>query len=187
MRRAFTRAVVFLGIAAFRTTAQEAVAIRADFSGKWAIEAPAGAAGQAQGTAPPSLSALGDMGSGWPAEIAIAQDGSTLTIDLAYFQPRDVQPTVRLTYALDGRESRNEINLGRGPQAQIGRVTFRGSSLVISTTHTFVHPRDGKAIPVEVTQTLTLTGPDAMSVETLRAGVLGGKSSTTRTVYRKRG
>jgi hypothetical protein len=187
MRRAFTRAVLFLGVVAFWATAQETGATMADFSGKWTVETPAGAAGQTQGTAPPSLSALGDMGSGWPVEIAIAQDGTNLTIDLGYFQPRDVQPTVRLTYALDGRESGNEVNLGRGPQAQIARVTFRDSSLVLSTTHMFVHPRDGKTIPVEVTQTLTLTSPGTMSVETLRAGVLGGKSSTTRTVYRKRG
>ena len=187
MRRTFTRAALILTVAASTAAAQDAGVARPDFSGKWVQESASANAGQTQGSAPPSLSALGDMGSGWPPDVSISRDASTLTVELGYFQPRDVQPPVRLTYGLDGRESRNEINLGRGPQAQVARVVLRGPSLIITTTHTFIDPRSGTSLPVEVIQTLTPTSPDTMMIETLRPAVLGGKASTTRTTYRRRG
>jgi hypothetical protein len=56
---------------------------------------------------------------------------------------------------------------------------------VIATTHSFVNPRDGKTLRSETRQVLTLEAPDTLVVETFRGGVLGGKSSITRTVYKR--
>src|SRR5262245_55910678 len=60
-----------------------------DLSGTWTIAAPERAAGVASGSAPPSLSAHGDMGSGWGAEVTISQDASALTVVYTYFHPRE--------------------------------------------------------------------------------------------------
>ena len=154
-----------------------------DLSGKWTVVAPARAAGAAQGSAPPSLSALGDMGSGWGSPLTLRQDAATLTVEYTYFHPRDVQPTLRFGYRLDGAESRNVANLGRGPQLQVSRAAWHGDRLVITTTHEFVNPRDGRTLTCETRQTLWLENADTLVIETWRSGVLGGKASTTRTTW----
>ena len=157
----------------------------ADFSGTWAM-APSGlAAGRAAGSAPPALSAQGDMSSGWGAEIRVTQDGSTLTVVYSYFHPREMQPPVTLKYALDGAASTNTINMGRGPQEQVSKASWQGASLVITTTHRFVNPQNGEAMTSETRQVLSLESPTSLVIETTRPGVLGGRASTTRTVYKK--
>ena len=62
--------------------------------------------GVARGSAPPALSAHGDMGSGWGSEITITQDASTLTVVYTYFHPRDMQPPFTFKYPLNGSASR---------------------------------------------------------------------------------
>jgi hypothetical protein len=91
-----------------------------------------------------------------------------------------------IRYRLDGAPSTNTLNLGRGPQDQVSRVSWRESSLVIDTTHRFVNPRDGGTLTSETRQALSLESRDALVIETTRSGVLGGRSSTTRTVYRRK-
>jgi hypothetical protein len=86
---------------------------------------------------------------------------------------------------LTGAESRNAPNLGRGPQLQVSRVAWQSGSLVITTTHAFVNPQDGRALTSETRQVLSLEASDTLVIETFRSGVLGGKSSTTRTTYKK--
>ena len=154
-----------------------------DLSGKWTVAPPARAAGAAQGSAPPSLSAHGDMGSGWGSPLTVSQDAAALTVEYTYFHPREVQPPFRFTYRLDGTESRNVANLGRGPQRQVSRAAWQGDRLVISTTHEFVNPRNGQTLTSETRQTLRLEAADTLVIETWRGGVLGGKSSTTRTTW----
>lgn len=158
-----------------------------DFSGKWAVVPPERAAGVAMGSAPPTLSEPGTMGSGWASEITLAQSAVALVVVCEYFHPRDAQPPFRLTYALDGAQSRNTVNLGRGPQLQVSTAAWRDKSLVITTTHAFVNPSDGRAMTSETRQVLSLAAPDTLVIETFRSAVLGGKASTTRTTYRRRG
>jgi hypothetical protein len=162
-----------------------AFAQRPDFTGKWTATAPARAAGVAMGSAPPTLSEPGNMGSGWASEITLTQTETSLVVECAYFHPRDAQPPFRLTYALDGSESRNTVSLGRGPQLQTSTAAWREASLVIVTTHGFVNPRDGKPVTSKTRQVLSLEAPDRLVIETSRSGVLDGKPSTTRTVYAK--
>jgi hypothetical protein len=157
----------------------------ADFSGTWSI-APSGlAAGTAAGSAPPGLSAPGDMSSGWGSDLRITQDASTLTVVYTYFHPREMQPPFTFTYALDGADSTNTVNIGRGPQEQASKASWQGAALVITTRHRFVNPQNGEAMTSETRQVLSLETPTRLVIETTRAGVLGGRASTTRTVYRK--
>jgi hypothetical protein len=170
---------------ALSLVASPALAQAPDFSGKWTVVAPTRAAGSAQGTAPPTLSAHGDMGSGWGSPLSLAQDARALTVEYSYFHPREMQPPFRLTYLLDGTESRNSVNIGRGPQLQVSRAEWQGDRLVITTRHEFVNPQDGRPMTSETRQTLRLEAADTLVIETLRSGVLGGRAKATLTSYKR--
>jgi hypothetical protein len=170
-------------LAGSRATAQN----HPDFSGRWATEPPAAtpsARDVAAGTRPP---AKVDLGSGWGRAITITQDERSLVVEWPFFNTYDLQPPLRFVYALDGSETVNTVMMGRGMQKQRARATWNGSSLVLITTHSFPDPRTGRPIESEVRQTLTLESPTSLAVETVRSGVLGGPSSTSRTVYTKGG
>lgn len=142
---------------------------RPDFSGRWTSE-----------PAP-----RGDVGSGWGSAITIAQDASRLTVEYAFFGRGDMQAPLRFQYALDGSETKNSVMMGRGLQSQTSTTKWAGDTLVITTRHDFVDPATGKPATAEVTQALTLESPASLVVETTRAGVLGGPTTKTRTVYKK--
>jgi hypothetical protein len=152
-----------------------------DFSGRWVLapDAPA-APGQRGGRTAP-----GTMGSGWGADITVTQDATMLTIEYAVFARSDMQPPMRLVYRLNGSESRNTINMGRGPQEQVSNTAWDGGKLVITTSHRFNAPRGGGPMTSETRHVLSLESPSSLVVETTRRAVMGGRPSTTRTVYRK--
>ena len=144
-----------------------------DFSGRWTADAG------------PAAGARGDMGSGWGSPITITQDAGKLTVEYAFFARGDMQPPLRFVYALDGSATKNSVMMGRGVQSQSSTVAWNGDSLVITTIHAFTDPGTGKPVTEEVKQSLRLDSPTVLVVETTRAGVLGGLSSTTKTTYRK--
>ena len=160
---------------------------RPDFSGRWAAEPPAATPSPrdvAAGTRPPPKV---DLGSGWGRAITITQDERTLVVEWPIFSNYDLQPPLKFVYALDGSETVNTVMMGRGMQKQRGRATWNGSALALISVHSFSDPKTGRPIESEVRQTLTLESPTSLVVETVRAGVLGGPSSTSRTVYTKGG
>jgi hypothetical protein len=157
-----------------------------DFTGKWAVAPPASAAGTAMGSAPPTLSAPGAMGSGWGSEITLAQDAIALTVEYTYFHAREIQPPFRFKYLLDGSPNKNTVNLGRGPQEQVSKVSIEGSALAITTTHSFINPLNGQPMTSETRQVLSLESPTSLVIETTRSAVMGGKASTTKTTYNKK-
>ena len=89
-----------------------------------------------------------------------------------------MQPPVRFAYALDGSESRNVVNVGRGPQEQVSHVAAKGDALVISTRH-----GAGTPLSSDVTYRFSLDGAMLLIEMTRSAGV--PPSSTTRARYRK--
>ena len=163
-----------------------------DFSGRWTTEAPAASpAPPPTPGAPPATppraggpGRSGDMGSGWGPTITITQDATKLTVEYAFFARGDMQPPLRFVYALDGSETKNSVMMGRGIQLQTSKTSWDGSKLIITTTHTLADPA-GKPLAITVTQTLSLESPTSLVVETTRSGVLGGPSTSARTVYRK--
>ena len=140
-----------------------------DFSGRWTADPGRGA----------------DMGSGWGSTITIAQDASRLTVEYVFFGRGDLQPPLKFVYALDGSETKNSVMMGRGVQEQISTTAWDGDRLIITTIHTFVDPATNKPLKAVVKQALALDASGALVVETTREGVLGGPTSTTKTVYRK--
>jgi hypothetical protein len=160
-----------------------------DFSGRWTIEgaqpASGGGAAAAAGGGAARGGGRGDMGSGWGSTITIAQDAARLTVEYVFFGRGDLQPPLKFVYALDGSETKNSVMMGRGVQEQTSKTAWDGEKLVITTIHRFTDPATGKPVTEEVKQVLTLELPTALIVETTRAGVLGGPSTTTKTTYKK--
>jgi hypothetical protein len=153
----------------------------ADFSGRWTLAPdPAPPATQRGGRTP-----TGSAGTGWGPNITITQNATTVTVEYTPFVRYDMQQPLKLAYRIDGSESRNTINMGRGPQEQISKAAWDGSKLVITTTHAFKAP-DGKGtMTTEVTHVLSLESPASLRVDTTRSAVLGGPSSTATTTYKK--
>ena len=171
------------GILLIRAATQE----RSDFSGVWTrMEQPSGYAPRGSGEAP-------SLGSGWGKSFTITQDEGILLLERTFFTRADLQPAMRFRYALDGSETRNTVLMGRGEQVQVSTTAWEGDKLVITTVYTDSQVGDAAPIECKVTQALSLQPPSpgrtawppSLVVETIRHGVLGGPSSTTRTVYQR--
>ena len=156
----------------------------ADFSGSWTLEAPAVATTPAVPGTPAAAAAPGDMGSGWGPAITITQDAARLRVEYTFFSRYDLQPPLTFTYPLDGSAGRNAVMIGHGEQVESSTARWSGQTLIITTSYEVVE-RGVKPFKAEVTRRLSLESPTTLIVEVTRAGVLGGRASTTRSIYRK--
>lgn len=151
-----------------------------DFSGSWA---------RADSKEQPSIAATGDgafvsgdMGSGWGSPLKITQGSNSFAIEYAHFSSYDMQPPLRLVYALDGSDSVNSVMIGHAESTQHSRAGWRAQTLLI-TTQVEV---PGSTMRVEVQQALTLESPQTLVIETTRSGNFGTAPSVTRTLYVRR-
>jgi len=138
MVRLIARLEIVLTVSALLLAATTAAAQSvSDFSGRWAAvpETPATAAGRGGSNASSATALASTMGSGWGTSLTIEQNASALVVERSQFSQYDMQPPMRLTYALDGSESRNTINMGRGPQELASKAAWQDRSLVITTSH----------------------------------------------------
>ena len=152
-----------------------------DFSGHWTSE-PEAVAPSSSGRAGATV---GNMGSGWGSNITIAQDANRLTVEYSFFVRGDMQPPLKFVYALDGSQTKNSVMMGRGIQTQTSKTAWEGDKLIITTEHSFENPANGQPMTTKVIQSLSFESPTSLLVETTRTGVLGGSSTTTRTIYKK--
>jgi len=159
-------------------TASAAARQPADFSGRWQLVPDTSAAA----SSPRSVPALG---AGWGSDISIAQDAATFAIEYATYGRYDMQPPTRLVYRLDGSESTNTINTGRGPQEQVSKAAWSGTRLTLTTARTFDDGSGAKPATITTTQMLSLESPGTLVVETAHGAALGGKPATSRSVYKK--
>jgi hypothetical protein len=148
-----------------------------DFSGRWILAPePASPGGRAAATG---------VGSGWGSDITVTQDAATLTIEYARFARGDMQPPAKFVYRLDGSDSKNTINLGRGPQEQTSRAAWDSGKLVIRTQHAFKPSRDSGVVTSETVHVLTLESPALLVIETTHGAVMGGQASVSKSIYKK--
>jgi hypothetical protein len=158
-----------------------------DFSGAWSTAALS--ATPPTGSLPPPP--VPTLGSGWGDRISIVHDPDRLIVERVFFTPREIQPTVRYRYAMDGSETENAVDMGRTGPPPTSIARWDGDQLVLTTRVPFQHPDDGRWLASELVQTLWLeavSGPPfepRLVVETTRGAVLGGRPSTNRTVYVK--
>jgi hypothetical protein len=154
--------------------ASAAAAEPPDLSGRWSLVVES--AGSSGTAAPPRLPAT--AGAGWGREITITREGERLTIERHQFAENDMQPPMRYVYALGGPESRNVVNMGRGPQEHVARAERKGETLVITSRHAA-----GTALAAEVTHVFSIDPSGELLVETTRTA--GAARSTTRARYRR--
>ena len=117
--------------------------------------------------------------------VTIAQDTKQLRVEYTVFSQYDLQPPLTFIYPLDGSAGRNTMMLGRGEQIESSRTQWRGQTLIITTTSRIADRGTAKPFTAELTRTLSLESPTTLIVAVTRAGVLGGPSSRTRSIYRK--
>ena len=169
------------------TTNPGSAQARPDFSGRWTVESGAGplSTGGPAGRPDQGRRAVGDMGSGWGAQLTITQDGRQLIVEPMLFSRYDAAEQPRLVYALDGSETRNDVMISHTTQVRVSRAAWDGQSLRITTLYPGMDPDSGKPLTTEVIHRLSLETPATLVVEVSRGAALGGKATTTRTVYRK--
>jgi hypothetical protein len=167
---------VLLSLAAATAAAQT----RPDFSGRWTTPPPATASG-VRGVS----IATGTIGSGWTDDITITQDASRLIVERAQFSAYDIQPPMRLTYALDGSESRNTINMGRGPQEILSRAVDQDGALMITSGYRFPAPDGSGTETVELRQVLSLDASGSLIITTTLGALGDGSPSTAITTYNR--
>ena len=158
-----------------------AAAQQPDFSGTWTLDEPTANARPSVATVGDAAFRRGDMGSGWGARLTIAQSATQLSVEYAFFSTYDLQPPIRLVYALDGSESRNSVMIGHSASEQRSRAEWLGTRLVITTTH----PVPGGSGTATTLHALSLESPATLVLETTRMGAAGSAPGVTRSVYRK--
>ena len=173
-----TKAAILLLVLA----ATDARAQLPDFSGSWVRADSA--------TERPSVASVGNaafqrgaMGDGWGSPLTLHQSADTLVVEYAHFARYDLQPPLRLVYALNGSESRNAIMIGHAESRLTSRAAWRNATLVITTR--FSVPGSATET-IEVRQVLALLAADTLVVETTRPGAAGSPPIVTRVVYAKR-
>jgi hypothetical protein len=125
------------------------------------------------------------MSSGWGSPFTITQDAGKLIVEQTLFTRYDMYPTQRQVYSLDGAETRNTVMIGHATHERVSRAAWDGQALRITTSYPGIDPESGKPFTTEVTYRLSLESPTTLVIETTRGPVLGGRATTTRTVFRK--
>jgi hypothetical protein len=142
--------------------------------GRWALVVES--TGSNEGAARPRIPAT--AGSGWGREITITPEAGRITIERHQFAANDMQPPMRFVYALGGRESRNVVNMGLGPQEQVARAALEDGTLVIVSRYA-----EGTSLAAEVKQVFSIDPSRELVVETTRKA--GGATSTATARYRR--
>lgn len=126
---------------------------KADFSGKWALNAEKSDLGQS----PQGGGRMGGFGGG---DFTATQAAGVLTVEST--RPGQDGQTVTMTskYNLDGKESVNST--GRGESRSTAAWSADGKSLTLVTTRKM--ERDGQSMEFKTNEVWTLTGPSALSI-----------------------
>lgn len=187
MIKGISRLVVGVMVLAGSVFADTAIQPPPDFSGQWVIEPLAVPLSTGGPPTRPDQGQLahGDMGSGWGSPITITQDAAQLVVEQALFNRYDAQSQPRFRYALDGSETANAAMMGHTTQVRRSRAAWDGQALRITTQYPGIDPASGKPFTTDVTHRLRLESPTTLIIEVTRSAPLGGKATTTRTVYRK--
>lgn len=157
--------------------AAEAPDSSSKLAGRWTLVVENADPSNADPSAPPPH-VPATASSGWGREITIASEDGRVTIERHQFAELDVQPPMRYVYVLGGAESRNVVNMGRGPQEQVARAEWKGEALVIASRHAAETD-----LAAEVTQAFSIDADGALAVETTRTA--NGVTSTTTARYRR--
>lgn len=151
---------------------------KANFAGKWALNAtksdmgqPPQGQGQGQG---------GGMRMGGGGDFTATQEANLLTVERTRTGQDGTPVTTKSVYTLDGKVSVNTT--ARGESKSTATWSADGKSLTIVTTRTF--ERDGQSTEMKTTEVWSLSGPTALSVVTTMNTPNGERKTTL--VYDKK-
>lgn len=147
---------------------------KANFAGKWALNAEKSDMGQA----PQGGGGGGPrMGGG---DFTATQDANLLTVERTRTGQDGQAVTTTTKYTLDGKVSVNTT--ARGESKSTATWSADGKSLTIVTTRTF--ERDGQTTEMKTTEVWSLTSPTALSVVSTMTTPNGDRKTTM--VYDKK-
>jgi hypothetical protein len=128
------------------------------------------------------------LGSGWGEKISILHHSNNLDIERVVFTPRELQPTVSYHFTIES-STENNINTGRSQKPVVSTTKWQENRLIITSLFPIQDPNRGVWQNSKMTQTLWLEAATNapwepnLIVETKRESILGGFTSTNRTVY----
>lgn len=124
---------------------------KANFAGKWALNASKSDMGQQGG---------GRMGGFGGGDFTATQDANTLTVESTRTGQDGQTMTMTSKYSLDGKESVN--TMGRGESKSTASWSADGKSLTIVTTRKF--ERDGQSMEFKTSEVWSLSSPTSLSI-----------------------
>ncbi len=180
MRRIIT---ALLSVAIAAGLSAPAHAQRPDLSGTWVLRLDSTLSRTVAATGDAAFP-KGDMGVGWGSPLTIVQTPARLNVAFDAFTAYDLQPKVRLDYALDGAESRNAVVMGSAPPSR-SRAAWQDSALVITTTYTAPADVPAASGALDVRHTLALDAAGRLTIQSRRLGATGTVNTVTATYTRR--
>lgn len=132
---------------------------------------------------------VGDMGTGWgtgASPLTITQRTDSLIIEYVFFSTYDLQPPIRLAFAMNGSESVNAVMIGHATSVQRSRVFRDSRSLVVATRLPVPTEVGSPGGQIEVEHSLTLVGPDLLGIVLTRVDAPGKHTTMSITRYARR-
>jgi hypothetical protein len=182
-------ACVPLAIAAPSADAQ-----RANFSGTWVRVVDSSASRTSVATAGDAGFRVGDPGSGWGSPLTITQRPDSLILEYVFFSAYDLQPPVRLAYAMNGGfPTTNGVMIGHATSERIGMVKWGADFTTLLVVEIFETPwgvapvgNGEPSSPTTVTHTLALVSPMTLEIRSTRRTGAAGSLATVTTTYTRR-
>jgi hypothetical protein len=135
---------------------------------------------------------VGDMGTGWGSPLTITQRPDSLILEYVFFSTYDLQPPVRLAFAMDGTPTPIRVMIGHATSERMGMVRWGEDFTTLRLVEIFETAPGVGAIPGQATRTLTvihaltLTSPTTLEISTTRSATAGVAPSTITTTYSRR-
>jgi hypothetical protein len=126
---------------------------------------------------------IGDMGTGWGNPLTMTQQADRFIVSYTYFSAYDLMAPLRFEFALDGRETRQEVVIGPGVTRLQSRAEWRGDSLVLLTRQPVPPEVAPAGVLAEVSRTLVLQAPDTLRMIITRAGIGGAPTNRLNTLF----
>lgn len=129
---------------------------------------------------------VGDMGSGWGSALTLTQRTDRLVLEYPFFSAYDGMAPLHYEFALDGRETVNEVTIGPGVTRLRSRAEWRGDTLRITTQQPVPREVAAAGVMAEVRRELVLSAPDSLRIVTTRVGVQGAPTNVVRSTYTRK-
>jgi hypothetical protein len=102
----------------------------------------------------------------WSSPVRITQDATSIIV--TYTTRARSHAAIRMTYGLDGTETKNIDGASVNPQERRSRSAWDGNRLVLVSMADWPDPASGGTVPYEYREVLTLESATTLRLETSR-------------------